>query len=120
MREEIINDIAKKVMIELAKHEVELATITSIVKERGKIAEDYLRASTLASSAGDQVEAILKNIVIKSNTNLDYIEQAKKQVKDLGIENPKELLDAEISAKEYIKRAENNLKIAILFQRFNG
>ena len=119
-KELIIADITAKVEAKLASQKVELATITSIVKERGKIAEDYLRASTLASSVGDQVEAILKNIVIKSNTNLDYIEQAKKQVKDLGIENPKELLDAEISAKEYIKRAENNLKIAILFQRFNG
>jgi len=105
---------------DLAKHEVELATISSIVKYRGAIADDYLRASGLASTAGDQVESILKNVISKANINLESIEQAKKQVKDLGIDNPKELIDAETSAKEYIKRAENNLKIAILFQRFNS
>jgi hypothetical protein len=49
MREEIINDIAKKVMIELAKHEVELSTVQTII--------DYsIKANKIVSDV-DKLEA---------------------------------------------------------------
>ena len=117
-KELIIADITAKVEAKLASQKIELATITSIVKERGKIAEDYVRAQGIASASTDQLEAILKNVINKADTNLDYIEQAKKQVKDLGIENPKELIEAETSAKFYIKKTEEFLKLVVALGKF--
>lgn len=103
---------------ELKNQKVELATITSIVKEREKIADDYLKAQGIASSATGQLDAILKNIKLKATTNLSSIEEAKKQVKDLGIENPKELIDAETSAKNYIKKTDEFLKLVTTLGNF--
>ena len=115
-----LNKLIRENKTKLKTQKVKLATIRSIVKYRGAIADDYLKASGIASNAGDQVEAILKNVILKAKTNLESIAKAKQQVKDLGIDTPKELLDAETSAKEYIKRAENNIKTVLLFQKFNG
>ncbi len=69
MREEIINDIAKKVIIKLAKHEVELGAIDDLTilvnKSRdvgGEMVENYLEAKKFASISLVSAKKHLKNL----------------------------------------------------------
>ena len=97
--------------VELASQKFEFALIDDIVKYTGAIANDYVRAQGLASSAVDNIEPILKNIILKANDNLDKIANVKKMSSDLGIDVPKQIIDAETSSKNQIKNAQNAIGV---------
>ena len=99
--------------VELESNKYEFATIGSIVQYRDQIANDFLSAQGIASSSRNSLENKLGSTKVKINSQLSSIEEAKQQVKDLGIDNPKELLDAETSAKNYLKKVEDALKIVV-------
>lgn len=95
--------------VELASQKYEFALLDSIVKYSGDIANDYVRVQGIASSARDNIENSLKSIILKSELNLESIDKAKKMSSDLGIEIPKQILDAEMTAKNLIKGAKSGL-----------
>ncbi len=95
--------------VELASQKFEFALIDDIVKYNGAIANDFVRAQGLASAAVDNIEPILKNIILKSNDNLDKIANVKKMSSDLGIDVPKQIIDAETTAKNLIKGAQTGI-----------
>lgn len=95
--------------VELASQKYEFALLDSIVKYSGDIANDYVKVQGVASSARENIENALKNIILKSELNLESIAKAKKMSSDLGIETPKQIIDAETTAKSLIKGAQSGV-----------
>jgi hypothetical protein len=102
MREEIINDIAKKVIIKLAKHEVELNLVDDLKNSISKVSSLTASVNAMSSNAEKtnklfinalaQKEIILKNYndnrKISENLNKELnllFKTINTQAKDLGI-----------------------------------
>ena len=94
---------------ELASQKVELALIDDIVKYRGQIADEYVRAQGLISNALQVVEPILKNNILKAEDNLEKISNVIKMTKELGLDVPKVIIESESISKNQISNAKNGL-----------
>jgi hypothetical protein len=94
---------------ELANHKIELGLIDDIVKYRGQIADEYVRAQGLISNALQVIEPILKNNILKAEDNLDKISNVIKMTKELGLDVPKLIVESETISKNQISNAKNGL-----------
>jgi hypothetical protein len=94
---------------ELGTHKVDLALIDDIVKYRGQIADEYVRAQGLISNALQVVEPILKNNILKAENNLEKISNVIKMTKELGLDIPKVIVDSETISKNQISKAKDGL-----------
>jgi hypothetical protein len=111
MREEIINDIAKKVMIKLAKHEVELNLVDDLIKFYKDNSEQSNKASLILDKLLMETKIALnmyKEVQAGTDVLLSNIAKYQVKVKELGLDLPKEInsIVATSTAKQ-----KNNLKI---------
>ena len=103
---EIGNKLFKE---ELSSQKVELGLVDDIVKYRGQIADEYVRAQGLVSNALQVIEPILKNNILKAENNLEKISNVIKMTKELGLEIPKQIIESENISKSQISKAKDGL-----------
>jgi hypothetical protein len=105
----VFNKLFSNEKVELATQKFEFGVIDVILKEKDKASDTFYSAVVLINNARNNAEDILKNAMLFANGNLEKIAEAKKMSKDLGIEIPKTVLDAEISASNILKKAQSGI-----------
>ena len=88
MREEIINDIAKKVMIELAKHEVELSLFEDYYKAIDALIEQTSRGNSIKNDAKPIIKSAMDKLGMAKSAferAVRYSIDIEKKIKELGI-----------------------------------
>jgi hypothetical protein len=117
MKEQILNDIAEKVMVNLAKHNIEL----SVKDESNKLITEYYGLSDTInsrySSISKEIRALYSKIdeVIKISQKMpSVISKYENLAKELGIDvnNIQELKSLKLAVKdvEQYKKLQNGLK----------
>ena len=110
VKERIFNNLSK---VELSVHRVELKIIGSIEKELDKIYNDIDRSEGILNKAGNDVESISKNVLLKIEYSKDRIKEAEKMSKEIGVEVPElsnlnnRLLKAEQKGNSLMKRSKS-------------
>ncbi len=105
-QKKIFNKLFQSEKLELESQKFEFGVIDVILKERDKASDTFYSAVVLINNARNNTEDILKNAILFANGNLEKIAEAKKMSKDLGVDVPKNVLDAETSASNILKKAQ--------------
>lgn len=114
MREQIIKDITEKVMIKLAKHEVELGLIDNYNDTVQKAIGVYVQADNkfkdiknLAKSISDLFKNAGDTLIVANKMYLNI----EKQAADLGIKLPNETINNHKSLSNYAKKIDEAVKV---------
>ena len=103
--------LSKESNLELKSEMVELALLDGIKKGIGKIFDDIDRSKGILNGAGNQVESIAKNVILKVDGAMESVDKAEDMAKELGVDLPKikelknSLASAEKAGKELVKKA---------------
>jgi hypothetical protein len=97
--------------VELASQKIELGTIDTIIKEQGKAYDTFYAAVVLINNARVKAEDLLKTAILFANNNLDSINKSEIMAKELGIDLPKNVLDAKISGNNILKKSQSGLQM---------
>ena len=90
---------------------VEFALIDSAKKYLGNIYDDIQRGKVVLSKAGNEAESILKNAILKAESNVDSLVKGEQMAKELGIDT-KEITDLKSRSQKAITSAKEVLKTA--------
>jgi hypothetical protein len=95
----------------LNEQRIELALIDSAEKNIGAIYDDIQRSKVILSQAGNQVESILKNVILKANANIDSLAKGEQMAKELGVDSSK-ISDLKSRSQKSISTANEVIKNA--------
>jgi hypothetical protein len=110
---DILNKISKDKALELKSEKVELALLDGIKRGIGKIFDDIDRSKAILNGAGNQVESIAKNVILKVDNAMESVDKSEDMAKELGVDLPiikelkNSLASAEKAGKELVKKAKS-------------
>lgn len=95
--------------VELKSQKIELSIVDTIKKESEKASDTFYAAVVLINNARNKAEDLLKTAMLFANGNSARISEAEKMFNELGIEVPKEVLDAKTSTKNLLKKSQDGI-----------